>query len=185
MRKCQHLNVNFSWENEEKNKTFSLFFSSEPSSTDSTNDGIIRTQVAAPRVRHYFVFSLFSALCLCPATGKWKSVFKLFLLSCFSLYVQGLIALAYSLKSSAKADVQFHDKARLYSRRALIWNLCSVVFAFLSVVMVLIICYYFNEAFNNYNSSFDSMFRQQRRNEINNEISRMIQSFSNEKWKKL
>ncbi|CAF0910019.1 unnamed protein product [Adineta ricciae] len=133
----------------------------QPSSTDSTNDGIIRTQVAAPRVRHYFVFSLFSALCLCPATG--------------------LIALAYSLKSSAKADVQFHDKARLYSRRALIWNLCSVVFAFLSVVMVLIICYYFNEAVNNYSSSFDSMFRQQRRNEINSEISRMIQSFNNEK----
>lgn len=48
----------------------------------------------------------------------------------------GLIALAYSLKSSAKADVKFHDKARLYSRRALIWNWISVIFAVLSTIMV-------------------------------------------------
>lgn len=97
------------------------------------------------------------------------------------LLLQGLIALAYSLKSSAKADVQFHDKARLYSRRALIWNLCSVVFAFLSIVMVLIFCYYFNEMVNAYSNSFDSMLRQQRANEINGEINRMIQTFNNEK----
>jgi hypothetical protein len=51
-------------------------------------------------------------------------------------YSQGLVALAYSLKSSAKADVKFHDKARLYSRRALLWNLISVIFVIVSLIMV-------------------------------------------------
>jgi hypothetical protein len=49
---------------------------------------------------------------------------------------QGLIALAYSLKSSAKADVKFHDKARLYARRALLWNLISVIFVVFSFILV-------------------------------------------------
>jgi hypothetical protein len=52
----------------------------------------------------------------------------------FSL--KGLIALAYSLKSSAKADVKFDDKARLYSRRALLWNIISAIFAILSIILV-------------------------------------------------
>lgn len=55
-------------------------------------------------------------------------------------FCQGLIALAYSLKSSAKADVKFHDKARLYARRALLWNLISVIFIALFFIMVWIIC---------------------------------------------
>jgi hypothetical protein len=49
---------------------------------------------------------------------------------------EGIIALAYSIKSSAKADVQFHEKARLYSRRALFWNIISIVFGILSTIMV-------------------------------------------------
>jgi len=49
----------------------------------------------------------------------------------------GLIALAYSIKSSAKADVKFHDKARLYARRALLWNLVSVLLVVLSFVAVI------------------------------------------------
>ncbi|CAF0974352.1 unnamed protein product [Adineta steineri] len=96
-----------------------------PLSTDAGNDGLIHVQQAPPNIRHYFVFSLFSAICLCPATG--------------------LVALAYSLKSSAKADVKFHDKAQLYSRRALLWNIISVIFAVLVVVMVLVFCYCVNE----------------------------------------
>lgn len=48
----------------------------------------------------------------------------------------GLIALAYSIKSSAKADVNFHEKARLYSRRALFWNLVSIIFAVISFIGV-------------------------------------------------
>ncbi|UJR25823.1 hypothetical protein I4U23_007173 [Adineta vaga] len=128
--------------------------------SDIPSDGAMRAQIAPPRVRHYFVFSLFSALCLCPATG--------------------LIALAYSLKSSAKADVKFHDKARLYSRRALIWNLLSVIFAVLTIAMVLIFCYYFNEMVKIYSDQMDDIFRQQRSNEMNSEINRMIQSLNNE-----
>jgi hypothetical protein len=58
-----------------------------------------------------------------------------FLINCF--FFQGLIALAYSLKSSAKADVKFHDKARLYARRALLWNLISVILVVFSFIMVL------------------------------------------------
>ncbi|CAF2215433.1 unnamed protein product, partial [Rotaria magnacalcarata] len=64
-------------------------------------------QKQSVRIRHYFVFSLFSAICLCPATG--------------------LIALAYRLKSSAKADVNFHGKAQLYSWRSLFWNIFSII----------------------------------------------------------
>ncbi|CAF1400776.1 unnamed protein product [Adineta steineri] len=96
-----------------------------PSSSDAGNDGLVHAQQAPANIRHYFVFSLFSAICLCPATG--------------------LVALAYSLKSSAKADVKFHDKAQLYSRRALLWNIISVIFAVLVVVMVLVFCYCVNE----------------------------------------
>jgi len=29
-------------------------------------------QTTLKPVRHYFVFSLFSAICLCPATGKYE-----------------------------------------------------------------------------------------------------------------
>jgi hypothetical protein len=47
-----------------------------------------------------------------------------------------VIALAYSLKSSAKADVKFYDKARLYSRRALFWNILSVVFTIFMLILV-------------------------------------------------
>ncbi|CAF1348883.1 unnamed protein product [Didymodactylos carnosus] len=65
-------------------------------------------------IRHYFVFSLISFICLCPASG--------------------IVALAYSLKSSAKADVQFLDKARRYSRRAKIWNLISVALCVVSCI---------------------------------------------------
>lgn len=63
---------------------------------------------------------------------------KLFLLfECLMIFfLEGLIALAYSLKSSAKADVKFHDKARLYARRALLWNLISVLFIALFFIMV-------------------------------------------------
>lgn len=50
--------------------------------------------------------------------------------------LQGLIALAYSLKSSAKADVNYHDKARLYSRYALLWNLLSVIIAIIVLCLV-------------------------------------------------
>jgi len=106
------------------------------------------------------LFSLFSALCLCPATG--------------------LIALAYSLKSSAKADVKFHDKAGLYSRRALLWNLISVIFAVFSLIMVLVFCYYFNEMMRAYGNSMDQMLQKQRSNDISNEINKMIQSFTND-----
>jgi len=124
-------------------------------------DAPIHVQEAPIRVRHYFVFSLFSALCLCPATG--------------------LIALAYSLKSSAKADVKFHDKARLYSRRALLWNLISVIFAVISFIIVLVFCYYFNEMMKAYGNAMDDMLQRQRSYDINNEINKMIQSFTNEK----
>lgn len=33
-------------------------------------DGPIHVQQAPVQIRHHFVFSLFSALCLCPATGR-------------------------------------------------------------------------------------------------------------------
>ncbi|CAF1215248.1 unnamed protein product [Rotaria sordida] len=132
-----------------------------PSSSPILIDGPIDVQQAPARVRHYFMFSLFSAICLCPATG--------------------LVALAYSLKSSAKADVKFHDKARLYSRRALLWNLISIVLALCSFFMVLAFCYYFNEMVKVYGNSADSIYQKQRYNEINNEINRMIQSFTNDK----
>ncbi|CAF2312569.1 unnamed protein product [Rotaria sp. Silwood2] len=124
-----------------------------PSSSAVLVDGPVDVQQPAVRIRHYFVFSLFSAICLCPATG--------------------LIALAYSLKSSAKADVKFHDKARLYARRALLWNL-------ISVILVLAFFYYFNQMVKVYGNTMDDMFQKQRSNEINNEINRMIQSFTNE-----
>jgi hypothetical protein len=60
------------------------------------------------------------------------------LLYCFFSSFEGLIALAYSVKSSAKADVNFHDKARLYSRRALCWNIISVVLVIFSFIMVFV-----------------------------------------------
>ncbi len=80
-----------------------------------------------------------------------------------NFYFQGLIALAYSLKSSAKADVKFHDKARLYSRRALLWNLISVIFAVFSVIMVLIFLYYRNEMMRAY-GTLDDSFQKPRSN---------------------
>ncbi|CAF0854336.1 unnamed protein product, partial [Didymodactylos carnosus] len=91
------------------------------------------------RVRHYFVFSLISSILLCPATG--------------------LIALAYSLKSSAKADIKFLDKARLYSRRALIWNLISLVIAVFSLVMMLIFFYYVNQIWLQYAKTYGEQLK--------------------------
>ncbi|CAF3428699.1 unnamed protein product [Rotaria sp. Silwood1] len=85
----------------------------------------IRIQPKQERIHHYFIFSLISSICLCPATGKKNNCFLSFYLIKFLF--EGLIALAYSLKSSAKADVNFHDKARRYSRYALIWNIISVI----------------------------------------------------------
>jgi len=86
-------------------------------------------QTTLKPIRHYFVFSLFSAICCCP-TGKYElnSRFKK-----TEDCIVGLIALGYSLKSSAKADVNLHDKSRLYSRRAFYWNIISVV---LGIILV-------------------------------------------------
>jgi len=116
-------------------------------------DEPIHVQQAPVRIRHYFVFSLFSALCLCPLTG--------------------LIALAYSLKSSAKADVKFHDKARLYSRRALFWNLASVVFAVISCIVTLILCYQLNDMMM---SNYGNRMYQPRRSD---DIDKLIKSITN------
>ena len=44
-------------------------FSIVPSTSTVMIDGPIRVEQAPVRIRHYFAFSLFSALCLCPATG--------------------------------------------------------------------------------------------------------------------
>ncbi|CAF1562411.1 unnamed protein product, partial [Didymodactylos carnosus] len=76
--------------------------------TDDQSNINVVTNINNPTtsIRHYFVFSLISSIFLCPASG--------------------IIALAYSLKSSAKADAKCLDKARLYSRRAKIWNLIPV-----------------------------------------------------------
>ncbi|CAF1233468.1 unnamed protein product [Adineta ricciae] len=82
----------------------------------------VQVQRQPAKIRHYFVLSLFSAICLCPATG--------------------LIALAYSIKSSAKADVNFHDKARLYSRRALWWNIVSIVLSIVCTILVILYVYH-------------------------------------------
>ncbi|CAF1382729.1 unnamed protein product [Didymodactylos carnosus] len=72
--------------------------------TDDQNNINLVTNINNPTtpIHHYFVFSLISSIFLCSASG--------------------IVALAYSLKSSAKADAKFSDKARLYSRRAKIWN---------------------------------------------------------------
>ncbi|CAF1021664.1 unnamed protein product [Adineta steineri] len=101
-----------------------------PSSSAILIDGPNYLKQNPGRIRHHFLFSLFSVICLCPATG--------------------LIALAYSLKSSAKADVNFHDKARLYSRRALFWNIVSCVLAVLSIFAVLVYFYQLNAMFQLY-----------------------------------
>jgi hypothetical protein len=56
---------------EKKNKIIYIFFIKlAPSTSSVLVDGPIHVQQAPVRIRHYFVFSLFSALCLCPATGK-------------------------------------------------------------------------------------------------------------------
>jgi len=98
-------------------------------------DESVHAKQAPVRIRHYFVFSLFSAICLCPITGR-KNFILFYFNRFFFFFLKGLIALAYSLKSSAKADVQFHDKARLYSRRALLWNIISAIFAIISIILV-------------------------------------------------
>lgn len=99
-------------------------------------DGPIHVEQAPVRIRHYFAFSLFSTLCLCPATG-YSAIESLISFDRLSSLSSGLIALAYSIKSSAKADVKFHEKARLYARRALIWNLISVILIVLSFIAVI------------------------------------------------
>jgi len=147
----------------------------EPPSTSSAIliDGPIHIHQAPVRIRHYFVFSLFSALCLCPATG--------------------LVALAYSLKSSAKADVKFHDKARLYSRRALLWNILSVISAVVTLVVALILCYYLNEMMRVYGNRFDRMHQNQfnrmyqnpRPSDATAELNRLMQSLVNNVNKKI
>ncbi|CAF3963416.1 unnamed protein product [Rotaria sp. Silwood2] len=52
-----------------------------PSSSAVLVDGPVDVQQPAVRIRHYFVFSLFSAICLCPATGN-----KCNLLNCIISY---------------------------------------------------------------------------------------------------
>ncbi|CAF0946805.1 unnamed protein product [Rotaria sp. Silwood1] len=111
----------------------------------------IRIQPKQERIHHYFIFSLISSICLCPATG--------------------LIALAYSLKSSAKADVNFHDKARRYSRYALIWNIISVILV-IALIFFTVFCYETNRMNTDY---FYSKYQQQRYNDIH----RSIQSITN------
>ena len=134
------------------------------SSAENPSSGVyldepVRIQEAPVRVRHFFVFSLFSAICLCPATG--------------------LIALAYSLKSSAKADVKFHDKARLYSRRALFWNLVSVIFAVASVFLVLAFIYYVNAMVqNDVYGNYATVSRADAQ-EIDRGINKIVQPFEN------
>ncbi|CAF3365711.1 unnamed protein product [Rotaria socialis] len=143
-----------------------IHYEKMPNIENSSSSGVyldepIRVQETPARIRHYFVFSLFSAICLCPATG--------------------LVALAYSLKSSAKADVKFHDKARLYSRRALLWNLISIIVATASIFLVLAFFYYVNAIVQMGSVTDFDVYQKQRAQEINNEINRMVQSFSNEK----
>jgi len=130
----------------------------------STNDGpstvilLPNSNTPSMRVRHYFVFSLISSILLCPATG--------------------LIALAYSLKSSAKADVKFLDKARLYSRRALIWNLISLVISVFSLVMMLIFFYYLNQIWLQYAKIYGEQLKDEFNSRYNNHN---VQSFDAER----
>lgn len=79
----------------------------------------------------FYILTLLGSMSL--PGNRWEGT--TILSRCLWLHL-GLIALAYSLKSSAKADVKFHNKAQLYSRRALLWNLVSLVFAVLSFIMV-------------------------------------------------
>ena len=79
----------------------------------------------------FYIFALLGSMSLPGNRWEGMSIPS----RCLWLHL-GLIALAYSLKSSAKADVKFHNKALLYSRRALLWNLVSLVFAVLSFIMV-------------------------------------------------
>ena len=70
MKKCQHLKVNIINSKKRKTRLYFFFIKLAPSSSSVLVDGPIHVQQAPVRIRHYFVFSLFSALCLCPATGK-------------------------------------------------------------------------------------------------------------------
>ncbi|CAF3389300.1 unnamed protein product [Rotaria socialis] len=115
-------------------------------------DEPIHVKPAPVRIRHFFVFSLISSVFLCPATG--------------------LVALAYSLKSSAKADVNFHDKARMYSRYALIWNIISVVFAVVVFFVTIAVCYQMNTGMKMYHNP---MHQQQQ----HDDIKKLIQSITN------
>ncbi|UJR23085.1 hypothetical protein I4U23_026108 [Adineta vaga] len=123
-----------------------------PSAILLNGSSSIHIQRNPARIRHHFVFSLFSALCLCPATG--------------------LIALAYSIKSSAKADVNFHDKARLYSRRALFWNILSIVFAIISSIVMIAYFYQLSQMLKAY-SPYPSQQKQ------TDNINGLIQSITN------
>jgi len=122
-------------------------------------DGPIQVQSAPVNIRHYFVFSLFSFICLCPATG--------------------VVALAYSLKSSAKADVKFVDKARLYSRRALLWNILSVIFAIVTIVLVLVFCYYLNDLMTIYRNQLNQVYQNRRYTDLNAEVNKLFQPWVN------
>ncbi|CAF2454103.1 unnamed protein product [Rotaria sp. Silwood2] len=98
----------------------------------------IHVQPTYVRISHYFICSLISTICFCPATG--------------------LIALAYSLKSSAKADVNFHDKAQRYSRYALTWNIISII---LGTAMIIFTIFYY-EKIEMKSNHVHTMFQQPR-----------------------
>ncbi len=55
---------------EKKNKIVYHWILIAPSSSMLALDAPVHIQPAPVRIRHYFVFSLFSAICLCPATGN-------------------------------------------------------------------------------------------------------------------
>ncbi|CAF2077160.1 unnamed protein product [Rotaria magnacalcarata] len=130
------MNTNVSYEKMNPNEIPSPVFIDEP----------IHVKPAPVRIRHFFVFSLISSICLCPATG--------------------LVALAYSLKSSAKADVNFHDKARMYSRYAFIWNIISVVVAIVVFLVTIVVCYQMNTGMQTYYSRMHQQQQQQQHDDI-------------------
>ncbi|CAF0841623.1 unnamed protein product [Rotaria sordida] len=137
--------MNTSSEKKDSNKT-------KPSSAILIDEPI-RMQPAHVRIPHHFLFSLISTICLCPATG--------------------LIALAYSIKSSAKADVNFHDKARRYSRYALIWNIISVIFVIALTIFTVFVYYGTDKMKTVY---FDPTYYQQRYSDVHKSIKSMMKT---------
>lgn len=78
-----------------------------PASSVILVDEPIQVHEVPVRIRHYFVFSLFSAICLCPATGEWSM--KL------SLLFECLMILFFS-------KVLLHWLIRWKVRLKLMWN---------------------------------------------------------------